>query len=199
MVRRRVNHFWRLLNQLRIPHVTLLDLDSGRYQGGWGRVRNAMRQLNAVRPATFSQAQIDLLPKWDDDHDFPAPGGGPDLGGSGPIEALEQYGVFFSQPIDLDFMMLEAYPAAYGVAPTPPDQPTVVAVLGKKHMHETRLAPAVLELFDDYHSQFDLASKPATHLSALARLDDDELLKSLPEVLIRLLEYARTALDGLPE
>lgn len=196
---RHVNHFWRLLNQLRIPHVTLLDLDSGRHQAGWGRVRNAMLQLNVVRPATFSEEQIALLPKWNDDHDFPAPGGGPDIGGRGPIEALELHGVFFSQPVDLDLMMLEVYPGAYGVAPVLPDEQTVVAVLGKNHVHETRLPPTVLELFHDYHSKFDLASKPATHLSALARLDDDELLKNLPEVLTRLLEQVRMALDGLPE
>ena len=32
---RHVNHFWRLLERLEIPYVTLLDLDSGRFQGGW--------------------------------------------------------------------------------------------------------------------------------------------------------------------
>jgi putative ATP-dependent endonuclease of OLD family len=158
-----------------------------------------MRQLNVVRAATFAEEQIDLLPKWDDDHDFPAPGVGPDLGGHRPIEALEQHGVFFSQPVDLDLMMLAANPVAYGVTPTQPDERTVVAVLGKNHMHETRLPSAVLELFDDYHSKFDLSSKPATHLTALAGLDDDELLKNLPEVLTRLLEHVRAALDGLPE
>ena len=45
---RHVNHFWRLLNGLEIPFVTLLDLDSGRFQGGWGRVRNALRQVNKI-------------------------------------------------------------------------------------------------------------------------------------------------------
>jgi putative ATP-dependent endonuclease of OLD family len=197
---RHVNHFWRLLNQLRVPHVTLLDLDSGRYQGGWGRVRNAMRQLNAVRPDTFSEAQIGQLPKWDDDRDFPAPGGGPDVGGGrGPVDALEQHGVFFSQPVDLDLMMLAAYPAAYAVAPVQPDESTVVAVLGKRHVHETRLSSQVLELFDDYHRKFGLGSKPATHLSALAGLDDQQLLKELPKVLTRLIEHVRAILDELPE
>jgi putative ATP-dependent endonuclease of OLD family len=49
---RHVNHFWRLLNELQIPHATLLDLDADRYHGGWGRVRNALKQINAVRPDT---------------------------------------------------------------------------------------------------------------------------------------------------
>nr|WP_324610270.1 ATP-dependent endonuclease [Streptomyces sp. KE1] len=46
---RHVNHFWRLLNELQIPHATLLDLDAGRYHGGWGWGRNALNQINAVR------------------------------------------------------------------------------------------------------------------------------------------------------
>ena len=33
---RHVNHFWRLLSALKIPYLTLLDLDVARYQGGWG-------------------------------------------------------------------------------------------------------------------------------------------------------------------
>lgn len=33
---RHVNHFWRLLNKLQIPHATLLDLDAGRHQAGFG-------------------------------------------------------------------------------------------------------------------------------------------------------------------
>ncbi|MEV0901449.1 TOPRIM nucleotidyl transferase/hydrolase domain-containing protein [Actinoplanes sp. NPDC049802] len=198
---RHVNHFWRLLNQLHIPHVTLLDLDSGRYHGGWGRVRNAMRQLNAVRPNTFAEIQIDQLPKWDDDCDFPQPGCGPDIGGGlGPIDVLEQHGVFFSEPVDLDLMMLAAYSIAYAVdSPAQPDPKTVVAVLGKSHKNEIRLGSEVLYLFDEYHRKFDLSSKPATHLSALASLDDQHLLKELPMVLTRMIEHVRAILGGLPE
>ncbi len=49
---RHVNHFWRLLNALGIPHVTLLDLDLGRHQGGWGRVKYAANQLLLYLPST---------------------------------------------------------------------------------------------------------------------------------------------------
>jgi putative ATP-dependent endonuclease of OLD family len=41
---RHVNHLWRLLSALRIPHATLLDLDLGRAGGGWGRVRSKDRR-----------------------------------------------------------------------------------------------------------------------------------------------------------
>ena len=40
-----VNHFWRLLSNLQIPYLTLLDLDFERYQGGWGRIKYAISKL----------------------------------------------------------------------------------------------------------------------------------------------------------
>jgi putative ATP-dependent endonuclease of the OLD family len=47
-----VNHFWRLLTDLDIPHATLLDLDRGRAGGGWGRIKTACKQRleNGVTP-----------------------------------------------------------------------------------------------------------------------------------------------------
>jgi putative ATP-dependent endonuclease of the OLD family len=49
---RHVNHLWRLLTDLDIPHATLLDLDWGRAGGGWGRIKTACKQLleNGVTP-----------------------------------------------------------------------------------------------------------------------------------------------------
>ena len=40
-----INHFWRLLNDLQIPHITLLDLDRERDGGGWGRIKYVLNQL----------------------------------------------------------------------------------------------------------------------------------------------------------
>lgn len=42
---RHVNHFWRLLNDLKIPYITLLDLDRERDGGGLGRIKCALNQL----------------------------------------------------------------------------------------------------------------------------------------------------------
>lgn len=196
---RHVNHFWRLLNELQIPHVTLLDLDSGRHQGGWGRVRNALKQINKVRPGTYPKEAIEGLAKWNDDVDFPVFNDLAQEQGRGPVASLEQQGVFFSAPIDLDLLMLSAFPEAYGVEPATPDEETIVAVLGKVHSHEERLDLSIRELFHNYHSMFDLKSKPATHLAALSNLKDEELMQDLPEVLARLVQLVRTRLAGLPE
>jgi putative ATP-dependent endonuclease of OLD family len=196
---RHVNHFWRLLNELEIPHVTLLDLDSGRHQGGWGRVRNAYKRINAIKPGTYTDEEIDNLPKWDADQDFPAYNDPDRADGRGPVRSLEARDVFFSGPVDLDLMMLEAYPEAYGVEPGKPEPQVIVAVLGKKHVNEQRLSDELLELFDSYHTKFDLRSKPATHLSALSTLTDDALMEQLPGVLTRLSERVSTRLAELPE
>lgn len=196
---RHVNHFWRLLNELEIPYVTLLDLDSGRHQGGWGRVRNALRQVNKVSATPFKKEAIDALPRWNDDHDFPQLDDPKYEPGRGPIAALERRDVFFSTPVDLDLMMLDAYPDAYEVEATSPEESTIIAVLGKSHLNEDRLDEEILDLFDHYHAKFDLKSKPATHLAALATLTDAELLEAIPDVLGRLVQRVRVKLADLPE
>lgn len=197
---RHVNHFWRLLNELEIPHVTLLDLDSGRFQGGWGRVRNALKQYNKLNPGTFTDARINGLAKWDDVVDFPVFNDVDFKDGHGPIYALEQKGVYFSHPVDLDLMMIEASPTSYGVESVgTPDEKTIAAVLGKSHANEDRLPKDAFELFDDYHRLFDLKSKPASHIKGMAALTNEELLADLPDVLQRLVTDLQAKLEALPE
>jgi putative ATP-dependent endonuclease of OLD family len=177
----------------------MLDLDSGRHSGGWGRVRNAFKQVNKVKPNTFAEEDVEALPKWDDDCDFPQLGDPKPSDGDSAIASLEKHGTFFSYPVDLDLMMLQAYPAAYDVKAAEPDESTVIAVLGKKHANELQLGSNVLSLFDDYHAKFDLKSKPATHLSALASLTNPELMVALPDVLSRLVRRIKELLAELPE
>lgn len=197
---RHVNHFWRLLNELEIPHVTLLDLDSGRYQGGWGRVRNALKQFNKLNLGYFPDAEIDGLAKWNDVVDFPVFGDRRFRDGRGWVYALEQIGVYFSHSVDLDLMMLEAFPDAYGVESVgTPDEKTIAAVLGKSHVNEDRLPADSFKFFDDYHRLFDLKSKPASHLKAMAALSNEELLAGLPQVLQRLVADVQVKLEALPE
>ena len=68
---RHVNHFWRLLGSLGIPYFTLLDLDTARFGGGWGRVHYALDQLLKYPTARavekrLEQAHLDAIPAWDD-------------------------------------------------------------------------------------------------------------------------------------
>ena len=193
---RHVNHFWRLLAALETPFVTLLDLDVARHQGGWGRISNVNNQL-----AKFSPDK--KLPNWEiakwnedlpvrTDHWF-------EEGTISIFSELEKRGVYFSDPMDLDFSMLLAYPKAYGVSRSPPDESTLKAVLGKSHYNAGQYDANEQELFGTYHSKFKLGSKPAAHISALAKLTDEDLLKSLPPSLDRLADAIIAALEDIPE
>ena len=114
---RHVNYFWKLLKSLKIPYITLLDFDNERYGGGWGRVQYAIQQLlkigikrndlvkmkdgrilNDQDIARISSSQIsDILSQpllsW--------------------INHLEKFNVFFSAPLDIDFLMLQYYKDYY--------------------------------------------------------------------------------------
>ena len=111
---RHVNHFWRLLHDLNIPYITLLDLDKEREGGGWGRVKYVLQQLiqNGYDKKELLQTDTSVMSDetFDGMHDW-------DVANSETlqswIEFLEQYNVFFSSPLDVDFLMLEHYGDVY--------------------------------------------------------------------------------------
>lgn len=188
---RHVNHFWRLLSELEIPYLTLLDLDVARYQGGWGRIKYVNNQLTEYQP-NMKLPDDHGIPNWNSDEykvrDYP-----------GYLEALEQRDVYFSCPMDLDFTMLMAYPIEYGVESKESNDSTVNAVLGDKHHGSAQYSKDELELFGTYHKRFKLGSKPAAHIDALAKLSNEGLLANMPESLGRLADAVIAKLAELPE
>jgi putative ATP-dependent endonuclease of the OLD family len=195
---RHVNHFWRLLSALQIPYLTLLDLDVARYAAGWGRIKVVNDQLAKFEPANVLPEDWDL-PKWNTTeapvrthHCF---------GGEkkSVFRELESRGVYFSEPLDLDFAMLLAFPEAYGVEREEPDEATIKAVLGKKHHDANQYSKDEQKLFNTYHQRFKLGSKPAAHIDALAQLTNEELLADMPASLSRLADAVIAKLAELPE
>ncbi|UYZ71251.1 AAA family ATPase [Moraxella bovis] len=190
---RHVNHFWRLLSQLGIPYVTLLDLDVGRFGGGWGRIKYVNDKLaefmsDKVLPESYS------IPAWNNDEhlikDYP-----------NYLSELEQRDVFYSYPMDLDFSMLKAYPSEFELEDTKelPDEKLIASVLGKSHHKPEQYSEDERKLFASYHKLFNLGSKPANHLKALANLTDEELLQNMPEELSRLADKVKEKLREIPE
>ena len=188
---RHVNHFWRLLSALQIPYLTLLDLDVARYAAGWGRIKYVNDQLEKSRPEQ-KLPKGHGIPKWDStkamvrDYD-------------NYLEELEERGVYFSYPMDLDFAMLFSFPDAYGVEEDEPDASTIKAVLGKSHHDAGQYSEDELKLFSTYHQRFKLGSKPAAHIDALAQLTDAKLLANMPASLSRLADAVIAKLAELPE
>ncbi len=196
---RHVNHLWRLLNGLGIPHVTLLDLDVARYQGGWGRIKYVANQLLSyadIDGNNLSQEEIDNIPKWNADE-------GVIIDDLGWIARLEALGVYFSTPLDLDFMMMTHYPAAYSVKDDDleePDEDTIKAVLGKSHdVLDGQYSQDEQSYLDAYHRRFKLDSKPTSHIRAMANLDEDTLIADMPAVLDRMFDAVEAKLEDLPE
>ena len=59
---RHVNHMWRLLDNLAIPYITLLDLDLGRDGGGLSRLENIINRLEIPDiPNVSDEKQLDDL------------------------------------------------------------------------------------------------------------------------------------------
>src|SRR5207249_3831221 len=103
---RHVNHFWRLLSDLQIRHVTLLDLDRERAGGCWGRIKYALTQLLKIgtqrevllqfskdgRSLVLSEDQLNTMHRRD-----------PNLNRLRFwLSRLAEHGVFFSAPLDVD-------------------------------------------------------------------------------------------------
>lgn len=196
---RHVNHFWRLLSALKIPYLTLLDLDVGRHQAGWGRIKNVNAQLNKFEPEKALPDHWDI-PVWNtDEHPIREHRLLGDREQLDIFVELEKRGIFFSSPLDLDFSMLNSFSVAYGSEIENPDQQTIQAVLGKNHHDASQYDNEEQALFATYHRRFKLGSKPAAHIDALAELSEIELAQNMPPELDRLIDAVIAKLSDLPE
>ena len=190
---RHVNHFWRLLSQLEIPHITLLDLDVARFGGGWGRIKYANDQLKKFEPEKILPDDY-VIPEWNSSEYFI-------LEYEHYLDELEKKDIFYSRPMDLDFSMLKAFPNKFKVEnnDTLPSQSLVESVLGESHHNPEQYTEEERKLFSSYRKLFKLGSKPVNHIQALADLTDEELLNNMPESLSRLADAVKTKLLGVPE
>lgn len=215
---RHVNHFWRLLRGLGIPYVTLLDLDRERGGGGWGRVRYVCKQLIALMPlrrnkvladpeylqTILSDEDLDQMDKRDVTETESM---------QRWIEHLEQFNVFFSSPLDLDFLMLQAYPTEYqgtaheeGGPQIPEDDVSYAkriqrarrAVLKAEGGNGQTYTKEEMKAFIWYSYLFLGRGKPSTHLLALNQLEDGEIAVVVPEVLERLIQRIENTLNPTP-
>ncbi|MEC5307235.1 ATP-dependent nuclease [Bacillus thuringiensis] len=126
---RYVNHMWKLLNDLSIPHITLLDLDRERGGGDWGRIKYVLKQLDENNRCSEELRTVKLIKKGtegtegtegtrhiysmkeiEDFHKRESE----NIGSHNTwINKLEKEDVFFSYPLDLDFSMLMSFEKEY--------------------------------------------------------------------------------------
>jgi putative ATP-dependent endonuclease of the OLD family len=198
---RHVQRFWTLLNDLEIPHATLLDLDLGRAGGGWGRIKTAAKHLLEIgwpkaKVLGLDGGQVLADDDLDEMHKRDNVASQKDL--LNWVRDFENYGVFFSRPLDLDLSLMHAYPEAYR---------DIIPPKGGPKSTQERAAAAVLgdggdgvkayvgpfedytKHFSDYRYHFLTNSKPATHLEAMAGIEDSDLKARMPKELARLLSH----------
>jgi putative ATP-dependent endonuclease of the OLD family len=205
---RHVNHFWKLLYDLDIPHATLLDLDKGRQGAGWGRIKYACKQLLAVgtepdnllifldesgNEIVTSEGDLERLHTRNEQ----------DVEMNDWIRHLENFNVFFSEPLDLDMAMLSNYSDTYKSIVSPESGPRIPSIDSAKYQsyldtsgkavlgEDTSLSTysdELQQLFPWYRYLFLHKSKPSTHLQALSLIENTDLALNAPKVLIRLLQ-----------
>jgi len=212
---RHVNHFWRLLNSLKIPFVTLLDFDIDRNGGGYGRMKYAVTQLlemDVVASEYITNDVPPLIPEWTDVR-------APNLFSlaygeeqKNIVQELERCNVFFSSPLDIDYSLICAFPDifcekddSYGErGPSEGKDDEEDADTAKR---EAALLKAVLKK-GNIGKRFDFGinwernflwyryrflsnkSKPASHIRMFAKIEDkyepQQIIDKLPPELIRL-------------
>ena len=220
---RHVNHFWRLLHGLEIPFLTLLDLDREKEGAGWGRIQYVRDQLIRLHGAgssalrTFDESGNETFSleneHWNAIGNFDVTNA---VDMKKWIDFLRnQYQVFFSEPLDLDFSMLAAFQDVYkGLAPHPkgprlpePGAEDYESAIDRRMKQvlasDADKAPENLgstydhgqkELFAWYKYLFVDGSKPVNHMRALLSIDDAALSADAPESLKSLVTRARQLL-----
>ena len=113
-----IHHIWKLLEQLNIPYITLLDLDRERPGGGWGRIKYVLQELELYgkcndnfwneAPKKLTAEEIGCMHKW-----LFTELGHTAFNLDQWIHYLEKFDVFFSSPLDIDYLMLETFTSEY--------------------------------------------------------------------------------------
>lgn len=233
---RHVNHFWKLLKQLDVPFITLLDLDIERYGGGWGRIKYVIEQLNKngvdekvlfnLNPAQpLDKSKIKQMHNWDLNIK------------KTNRKALEKWiklleekhKVFFSAPLDIDFLMIKAFKENYIKTLSNYEGPKIrinettkkIAKLKKEEFlseeYKNRIDHDVActlkdktktgEHYSDpdkrlmiwYNYFFLNRGKPTTHILALNDLKENEFERKLPKVFNRMISAIQDIVIGRKE
>mgnify|MGYP000200343702 CR=1 FL=1 len=187
---RHCTHFWKLLSDLQIPFVTLLDLDIGRRHGGANIIRDVVDKLAQIG-VTLNDINLNTIDTlkdsdlWNEDNYW--------------LRTLEEKGIFFSHPLDFDFAMLRAFPEAYKNSISGGHGPAQNIDRAKEETLKTGGDGTLYG--NDYNNEFQWypylflrRSKPETHLAALARISDEDLSAHTPHTLKCLIEYVKVNL-----
>jgi putative ATP-dependent endonuclease of the OLD family len=211
-----VNHIWRLLKALHIPYITLLDLDMEREGGGWGRVKYALQQLIQIDISkkkllklsdgtVLSDDRFEKMHTWKVERDNKVL--------KGWVGYLKKYNIYYSSPLDLDFLMLTHYPEFYKDNISENGGPRIPDKSKNSEKFEEKVKSAVQatlklekgtgetytdeekELMIWYNYHFLGRGKPTTHIEVLSSMSDEEIKDNIPPVFTEIFDSISSILN----
>ena len=220
---RHVNHFWKLLTQLNIPFITLLDLDRERYLGGWGRIKYVCEELiksGNDKDTLIGSYKISMLGDFKKMHEW-------DVTKVDEMNKwigyLEGYNVYFSSPLDIDFIMLRHFKDYYLNILNENEGPRITGIGKIKDIEDKTCQEFTNRLNEDikhtlkeqstsgatfsteekelmiwYKYFFLTRGKPTTHRVALLGIDDEKLKENMPDVFKKIKNKASVLLSEMP-
>jgi putative ATP-dependent endonuclease of OLD family len=213
-----VHHIWRLLETLHIPYVTLLDLDQEREGGGWGRIKYAAKQLIKIgikkeELLKLSDDSILSDKALNDMHTWSLLEKDSIKNLNGWVDYLKKYNIFYSNPLDLDFLMLTHYQEFYKKAipknggPQIPDETkeakkfnekvttSIQATLKSEKSTGDTYSEDEKKLMIWYNYHFLGRGKPTTHIQVLSSMTDKEIKNNLPQVFTEIFDCISSLLN----
>lgn len=212
-----IHHIWKLLENLQISYITLLDLDQERSGGGWGRIKYILQEMQSLgkcddifwkgAPYKFRHKEVETLHKWD-------------FGKLGQtlanlhrwIDFLESYNIFFSTPLDIDYLLLSLFENEYtkvidGDGPDIPPKKLEYEHYLQNAVHHTLksdnregdyFSRKEKELMIWYKYLFLGRGKPITHVQHLPNIEENRLRLAISNsVLGRILERIGKLVNGI--
>ena len=192
-----VNYFWKLLSSLKIPHITLLDFDI--YKKIIDPIEYVSKELVRYRDDVFigkinlknikkeslKQQPLEIKLKI--------------------IKILEKYNIFFSYPLDFDYLMLKSFADEYKKiyeSKTPKGGEPNVIKHKEESDYEERLNKFIQSIFSSnfntkdsifstieekellaWHKYLFSDNKPTVHFLFLSQIDSDDFIERIPNVL----------------
>ncbi len=187
---RHVNHMWRLLSDLELPFMTLLDMDLGRSGAGPARIKYAIDELKKIEKKFSSPSGITAEDIEQQSLTFKT---------LEPFAIeLEDSDVFYSYPLDLDMAMIRSFPGQYNASNARESQRTdlVRTVLGEAHEDDNKYNDNDCKTYSDeelkkYRHLFCTKSKVSSHYQAMAeivQLEDNDVKDKCPDFITRLIK-----------
>lgn len=203
-----VNHFWKLLYEIEIPFITLLDLDSERAKGGWGTIKYVINQLiqngisfdDICADTGLTQSDLNSMHTWPlnskEDRQIMMRW----------VQHLERYGVYFSYPLDLDFSMLKAFKEYYQRTVSDGDGPRIPNKATDRDEYTKKMKTCIRytlkesggngNSYQDFEKELMLwypylfldRGKPGTHILAMTMLDSSSFKENMPESLKKVVD-----------